>query len=58
VGKDQRDKKATFPALLGIPASRRRAARAASEAVAALRPFGRRKAQLNDLARFILERAH
>jgi geranylgeranyl diphosphate synthase, type II len=58
VGKDQRDKKATFPALLGIPASRRRAARAVSEAVAALRPFGRRAGPLIDLARFILERAH
>jgi geranylgeranyl diphosphate synthase type II len=58
VGKDQRDRKATFPALLGVPASRRRAARAAAAAVAALRPFGPRAARLADLARFIVERAH
>ena len=58
VGKDQRDRKATFPALLGIDASRRRAARAAEGAVAALRPLGRRAAPLADLARFIVERAH
>ena len=58
VGKDQRDRKATFPALLGIEASRRRAARAAEGAVAALRPLGRRAAPLADLARFIVERAH
>ena len=58
VGKDARDRKATFPALLGVPASKRRAARAAHAAVAALRPFGRRAARLADLARFIVERAH
>jgi geranylgeranyl pyrophosphate synthase len=58
VGKDARDRKATFPALLGVEASKRRAARAARAAVAALRPFGSRAARLADLARFIVERAH
>jgi len=58
VGKDRRDRKATFPALLGLPASRRRAARAADGAIRALAPFGRRAARLADLARFIVERAH
>jgi geranylgeranyl diphosphate synthase type II len=58
VGKDQRDRKATFPALLGVAASRRRAQRAAAGAVATLRRFGRRAARLADLARFIVERAN
>jgi len=58
VGKDARDRKATFPALLGVPASKRRAAKAARAAVAALRPFGSRAARLADLAGFIVERAH
>jgi len=58
IGKDRRDRKATFPALLGVPASRRRAARAAARAVAALRSFGRRGTPLTELARFIVERGH
>jgi len=58
IGKDARDRKATFPALLGVEASKRRAAGAARAAVAALRPFGARAARLADLARFIVERAH
>jgi geranylgeranyl diphosphate synthase type II len=57
VGKDQRDQKATFPALLGVAASRRRAERAARRAIAALRPFGRRAERLADLARYVVERA-
>jgi geranylgeranyl diphosphate synthase type II len=58
VGKDRRDRKATFPALLGLSASRDRAERAADAAIRALAPFGRRAARLADLARFIVERAH
>src|SRR5262245_50578571 len=58
VGKDRRDRKATFPALLGLPASRRQAERAADGAIRALAPFGPRAARLADLARFIVERAH
>jgi geranylgeranyl diphosphate synthase type II len=58
VGKDRRDRKATFPALLGVSRSRRRAERAAARAVAALRPFGRRGRPLAELARFIVKRGH
>jgi len=58
IGKDRRDRKATFPALLGVPGSRRRAERATARAVAALRPFGRRGTPLAELARFIVERGH
>jgi geranylgeranyl pyrophosphate synthase len=57
-GKDRRDRKATFPALLGVAASRRRAAAASRQAVKALSRFGARARRLEDLARFIVERAH
>jgi geranylgeranyl diphosphate synthase type II len=57
-GKDRRDRKATFPALLGVVASRRRAQGAARQAVRALGPFGARAQRLRDLARYIVERAH
>jgi geranylgeranyl diphosphate synthase type II len=56
-GKDARARKATFPALLGVTASRRRAERAVERAIAALRPLGRRAAPLADLARFVVRRA-
>ncbi len=55
-GKDVRACKATFPALLGIERSRRRAERAAAVAVAAITPLGRRAEPLAAIARFIVER--
>ena len=58
VGKDRRDRKATFPALLGVAASRRRAEGASRRAVRSLSRFGARAARLRDLARYIVERAH
>jgi geranylgeranyl pyrophosphate synthase len=57
-GKDRRDRKATFPALLGVAASRRHAAQASRQAVEALAPFGKRADRLRHLARYIVERAH
>jgi farnesyl diphosphate synthase len=57
-GKDRRDRKATFPALLGVAASRRRAQESARHAVRALSRFGTRAQRLRDLARYIVERAH
>jgi geranylgeranyl diphosphate synthase type II len=55
-GKDARARKATFPALLGVSTSRRRAERAIERSIAALRPLGRRAAPLADIARFIVWR--
>jgi geranylgeranyl diphosphate synthase type II len=55
-GKDLRARKATFPALLGVEGSRRRAERAVVGAVAALAPLGSRAAPLAAIARFIVER--
>ncbi len=55
-GKDARARKATFPALLGLEASRRRARRAVEEAVRALAPLGRRRKPLAEIATFVLSR--
>jgi geranylgeranyl diphosphate synthase type II len=55
-GKDARARKATFPALLGIAASRRRAERAVREATAAIALLGRRSEPLAAIARFIVDR--
>jgi len=55
-GKDLRDRKATFPALLGVAASRRRAEAAVDRAVEAIRPLGSRAGPLVAIARFIVRR--
>ncbi|MFQ5877631.1 MAG: polyprenyl synthetase family protein [Acidobacteriota bacterium] len=56
VRKDARARKATFPALIGIAASRLRAERAVERACAALEPVGRRAAPLVDIGRYVLRR--
>jgi geranylgeranyl diphosphate synthase, type II len=56
--KDAHHGKLTFPAVLGIEASRQRAGRLVDEACAALAGFGPRAAALESLARYILERNH
>jgi geranylgeranyl diphosphate synthase type II len=55
-GKDTAAEKATYPALLGLEASRREATRLTDRAFAALRPFGSRAAALHALARYLLQR--
>ena len=57
-GKDARARKATFPGLLGIETSRRRARDSVRRAQRALSPLGRRARALHDLARFIVERGN
>jgi len=56
--KDSDHGKLTFPAVLGIEDSRRRAERLIGEAIAALSPFGDRATGLEALARYVLERNH
>lgn len=56
-GKDLRDRKATFPALLGVAASRRRAEKAAGEAIEAIRSLGQAGRPLVAIARFIVRRS-
>jgi geranylgeranyl diphosphate synthase type II len=55
-GSDAARGKVTFPALMGIEASRDEAAALISEAVASLIPFDERADPLRRIARYILER--
>jgi len=56
VGKDRSKGKATFPALFGIPESRRRAENLIAEALLSLASFDRRADPLREIAKFILKR--
>jgi geranylgeranyl diphosphate synthase type II len=56
VGKDSQHGKLTFPGLLGVEESRRRAGRLIDEACQALTPLGEKHAGLEVLARYIVER--
>lgn len=56
VGSDEKNEKATFPALFGLEESRRMAKDAVEAAVSALAPFGERGAVLTALATYLLER--
>jgi len=55
-GKDQAQQKATYPAVHGIEASRRRARALVAEAHAVLAPFGPRSQPLSELGTFMIER--
>lgn len=55
-GKDAAAGKATYPALLGLPAARRHAARLTREAIGSLDPLGDSAELLRHLARKLLER--
>lgn len=55
-GKDQAQKKATYPAIHGLDASRARARELIGEAEAALAALGPRAEPIRALGRFILER--
>jgi geranylgeranyl diphosphate synthase type II len=55
-GKDSHHGKLTFPAVLGVEASRRRAEQLVGEACEALAPFGSLAAALEALAHYVLER--
>jgi geranylgeranyl diphosphate synthase type II len=57
-GKDSEHGKLTFPALLGVDESRRRAGELVSAAITALAPFGATAAPLESLARYVLDRNH
>jgi len=56
VGSDEKNDKATFPALFGLEQSRSMAKDAVDAAVAALEPFGARGEALAELARYLLSR--
>ncbi len=55
-GKDRRSHKATYPALMGLEASRRKAARVAEAAIAELAPLGGSAPVLEAMARYAVSR--
>ena len=55
-GKDQAQRKATYPALYGLEKSHQMARELASRAMQELAPFGERAARLRDLAEFLVLR--
>lgn len=55
-GKDAANAKPTYPAVLGMDASRARLAQLTHAAIAALAPLGERMKQLVELARYVAER--
>ena len=57
-GKDARQKKATYPALYGLPESRERSARLIEASVRPLSALGSRAERLHRMADFILSRSH
>ena len=57
-GKDSARGKLTFPSLLGVEESRRRAELLVDEAIKATNLFGNRAGDLHSLARYVLERKH
>ncbi len=57
-GKDAARAKPTYPAILGMAASRAELARLTDAAIAALAPLGARGAELVALARHVAEREH
>jgi geranylgeranyl diphosphate synthase, type II len=56
IGSDEEKGKSTYPALLGIPASRRQAAALADLAGAVLKEFGPSAEPLRQIARYAIER--
>ena len=58
VGKDAALGKRTYPALLGVEESRRKADALIDEACALLEPLGERASKLVELARFVTQRDH
>jgi geranylgeranyl diphosphate synthase type II len=55
-GMDEKRRKATYPAVLGLEATREWARRLVEEALAALEPFQERAEPLRELARYLLVR--
>ena len=55
-GKDQAVAKATYPAIVGLAASHREAARLTQAAMHALVPFGAKAARLREMADYLLKR--
>jgi geranylgeranyl diphosphate synthase type II len=57
-GKDEAVEKSTYPAILGLDASRKEAARLTKAAMKALEPFGKKGVRLREIAAHLLQREY
>ncbi len=57
-GKDEAVEKSTYPAILGLDASRKEAGRLTKAAMDALTPFGKKGVRLRELAAHLLQREY
>ena len=57
-GKDQAVEKSTYPAILGLEASRKEAAKLTKAAMEALKPFGKKAVRLEEIAAHLLKREY
>jgi len=57
-GKDQAVEKSTYPAILGLDASRKEAAKLTQAAMGALKPFGKSAVRLREIATHLLKREY
>jgi geranylgeranyl diphosphate synthase type II len=57
-GKDQAVEKSTYPAILGLDASRKEAAKLTKAAMDALKPFGKKATRLQEIATHLLKREY
>jgi geranylgeranyl diphosphate synthase, type II len=57
-GKDVAVEKSTYPAVLGLDASRKEAARLTRAAMVALEPFGKKGSRLREIAAHLLQREY
>ncbi len=57
-GKDQAVDKATYPAIIGLDASRKEAAKLTKAAMDALKPLGKKAKRLEEIAAYLLKREY
>ncbi len=57
-GKDAAVEKSTYPAILGLEASRKEAAKLTNAAMTALKPFGKKAERLQEIATYLLKREY
>ncbi|GAA5131779.1 polyprenyl synthetase family protein [Luteolibacter yonseiensis] len=57
-GKDEAVEKSTYPAILGLDASRKEAAKLTRSAMEALKPLGKKAARLEEIAAYLLKREY
>ena len=55
-GKDEEVKKATYPSVMGLEASKKEAERLTNKALTQLQPLGKKKMRLEQIARYMLKR--